>query len=38
MYDFEFSGSRNLSVADAHNFIPFDILDDILPMFKLWII
>ncbi|CAD8070845.1 unnamed protein product [Paramecium primaurelia] len=38
MYDFEFQGSRNLSVADAHNFIPFTILDDILPMFKLWII
>ncbi|CAD8174714.1 unnamed protein product [Paramecium octaurelia] len=38
MYDFEFRGSRNLSVADAHNFIPFEILDDILPMFKLWII
>ncbi|CAD8174795.1 unnamed protein product [Paramecium octaurelia] len=38
MYDFEFSGSRNLSVADAHNFIPFETLDDILPMFKLWII
>ncbi|CAD8102332.1 unnamed protein product [Paramecium sonneborni] len=38
MYDFEFSGSRNLSVADAHNFIPFEILNDILPMFKLWII
>ncbi|CAK81486.1 unnamed protein product (macronuclear) [Paramecium tetraurelia] len=29
MYDFEFSGSRNLSVADAHNFIPFETLDDI---------
>ncbi|CAD8131511.1 unnamed protein product [Paramecium pentaurelia] len=38
MYDFEFNGSRNLSVADAHGFIPFEILDDILPLFKLWII
>ncbi|CAD8068942.1 unnamed protein product [Paramecium primaurelia] len=38
MYDFEFSGSRNLSVADVHGFIPFEILDDILPLFKLWII
>ncbi|CAK76955.1 unnamed protein product (macronuclear) [Paramecium tetraurelia] len=38
MYDFEFNGSRNLSVADAHGFIPYEILDDILPLFRMWII
>lgn len=27
MFDFSFSGSRNLCVADAHGLIPINILD-----------
>ncbi|CAD8074924.1 unnamed protein product [Paramecium primaurelia] len=38
MYDYQFQGTRNLSIADAHKFIPLQILDQILPLFKLWII
>ncbi|CAK79380.1 unnamed protein product (macronuclear) [Paramecium tetraurelia] len=38
MYDSEFQGTRYLSIADVHNFIPLEILDEILPLFKLWII
>ncbi|CAD8176415.1 unnamed protein product [Paramecium octaurelia] len=38
MYDSEFQGTRNLSIADVHSFIPLEILDEILPLFKLWIV
>ncbi|CAD8160471.1 unnamed protein product [Paramecium pentaurelia] len=38
MFDTQFNGSRNLSVADAHGQIPIDILIKILPLFQLWII
>ena len=38
MFDFCFSGSRNLAVADVHGSIPIEIMIKILPLFKFCII
>ncbi|CAK82859.1 unnamed protein product (macronuclear) [Paramecium tetraurelia] len=38
MFDTQFNGSRNFSVADAHGLIPIEILVKILPLFRMWII
>lgn len=38
MFDYCFSGSRTLAIADVHGMIPFEIMIKILPLFKLWII
>ncbi|CAD8118557.1 unnamed protein product [Paramecium primaurelia] len=38
MFDTQFNGSRNFSVADAHGQFPIELLVKILPLFRMWIL
>lgn len=38
MFDFIFSGSRQLCVADSYGYIQIKILRKLVPLFKIWII